>query len=199
MGRHLMTQSLLSSWLYLYRAYEGYEAAAYADFLDTLNRVEKPSNEAMRAGIELEDAINAVLSGKLEPSKTSESVRYIAEIVRGGQPQVALYKDKYISGMNFLLYGRLDYLKAGTIYDVKFSGKYEVGKYLSSVQHPFYFELCPEAVWFEYLISDGRDVFSERYTRAETEPVDKTIRYFIEFLKARGLLDIYFEKWKAND
>jgi len=202
MSRYLLTQSLLGSWLYIYNAEEKYVDSAYNDFIDTLNRKDKPTNAYMWAGIKFEDAVNSTAEGA---DTTSIGVRKVADIVRGGQKQVALRQNKTIGGINFLLYGRLDYLKAGVIYDIKFSvvdffdtgyGKgYEVGKYTASIQHPFYFELCPEADVFEYLISDGRDVYKERYLQIETPPIDMTVTDFIAFLRDNNLLGTYFEKW----
>ena len=199
MSKYLMTQSLLNSWLYVYKAHEDYSEAAYGEFLQTLNKISKPPNEAMLAGINFEDAVNAVTAGKIDPAAVTDSVRRVAEIVQGGQPQVALYRNKTIAGIDFLLYGRLDYLKAGTVYDIKFSKNYEVGKFYESIQRPFYFGICPEALWFEYLISDGRDVFSERYGRSDdSNALERTITEFMEFLRSRNLLHIYFDKWQSK-
>lgn len=194
MSRYLLTQSLLSSWLYIYNAFDSYEDQAHDDFIATLNRVDKPPTEAMTAGIEFENLVNAAADGA-EPK--TNCVRVIADIVRGGQKQVALYRDKNIGGIDFLLYGRLDYLKAGIIYDIKYSKSYEAGKYTESIQHPFYFELCPEARQFEYLISNGNDVFTEKHQRSLTPGIDRTVTEFIDFLKTSRILNIYFEKWAA--
>jgi len=196
MSRYLITQSLLGSWLYIYRAFEGYEDTAYEDFLVALRREERPANEAMQAGIDFENMVNACADGA--QAKTV-AVANVADIVRGGQKQVALYRDKDIGGVNFLLYGRLDYLKTGTIYDIKFSKSYEVGKFLDNTQHLFYFEICPEARVFEYLVSDGVDVFREKYNRLEVLSIDRTILDFVEFLRSAGLWELYCEKWKARE
>jgi len=188
-----MTCSLISSWNYIFNAYEGYEDEAYKSFLRTLRREPSEPTQAMQAGIDFEDAINAVVEGKAEPK--TECIKKIAGIVSGGQPQVKLYKDIKIGGMDFLLYGRLDYLKSGTIYDIKFSKNYEVGKFYSSAQHPFYLTLCPESNRFEYLISDGNDVFIETYTRETAESTSKIISVFIQWLKDTGNIDTYVNKW----
>jgi hypothetical protein len=189
--RYLLTQTLLSSWLYIYKAFEGYEEQAYEDFLTTLRREPKEQTEAMLAGINFENMVNACVEGV----EAHNSVKVIADIVRGGQKQVSLYKDKTIGGIDFLLYGKLDYLKAGVIYDIKYSKGYEVGKYIDSIQHPFYFELCPEARQFEYLVSNGEEVFIEKYSRAGS--IDGTVTEFMQFLKDCKVSDIYFDKWQA--
>jgi len=205
MSRCLLTQSLLNSWLYTFKARDGNEDAAQADFIDVLNRVERPPNEAMTAGIHFESVVNAIVDKKAVKTDWIQSIgdtkgaEAIAKIVSGGQPQAALHKDKTINGINFLLYGKLDYLKAGTIYDIKYSKTYEAGKYLSSIQHPFYFELCPDALWFEYLVSNGSDVFVERYTREATERIDAMVEEFIAYLYETKLDSVYFDKWVARD
>lgn len=61
--------------------------------------------------------------------------------MRGGVLQYKARKPIEAGGMQLLLYGRLDCLKAGEIIDIKFSKGYDVGKYFSSTQHPAYFEL----------------------------------------------------------
>jgi hypothetical protein len=83
-----------------------------------------------------------------------------------------------VRGMDVVLYGRLDALKAGTIYDIKFSKGYERGKFYSSTQHPTYMLLIPEAQTFSYLVSNGMDVWTECYRRDETPDIRPIIRTF---------------------
>ena len=194
--KYLLTQSLLGSWLYVYNAFEKYEDAAYEDFVTVLNREDRPQTEAMLSGINFE---NQVVSAAKGANIEDPCVNAIADIVRGGQFQVALYRDKCIGDIDFLLYGKLDTLKAGIIYDIKWSKSYETGKYVKSIQHPFYFELCPEARRFEYLITDGQDVFNEGYDRMDTPGIDTTVNDFMRFLADCGLQQVYFEKWRARD
>ena len=96
-----------------------------------------------------------------------------------------------------VLYGRLDVLKAGGIYDIKFSKGYDRGKYFDSTQHPVYLELIPEARHFTYLISNGTEVWSETYRRDEAPNIYPIITDFLDWLAAQGLLDLYREKWLA--
>ena len=172
---YLITPTLLNSWQYLYKAFEGYEEEAYSDFLRTLNREPSTQNEAMQAGIDFENQINELVRGNHTPNLPTPYYE-IADIVMYGQEQVALSGKKRINGIDFLLYGRLDYLKAGVIFDVKYmfskKSKYEMGKYTDSAQHPLYFEVCPEAYEFEYLTSDGKELYRERYLRQDIEPIE---------------------------
>ena len=99
--------------------------------------------------------------------------------------------------MDVVLYGRLDALKAGTIYDIKFSKGYERGKFYSSTQHPTYMLLIPEAQQFSYLVSNGMDVWTECYRRDETPDICPIISDFFDWLDAFGLMNVFKEHWKA--
>jgi hypothetical protein len=45
------------------------------------------------------------------------------------------------------------------------------------------------------LVSDGKDVYKESYTREETASIDEVITHFVNFLRSENLLATYFEKW----
>lgn len=194
----LLTQSLLSSWLYQYNAYDPQKA--HESFLKVLRREPTQPNRAMLDGIQFENMVTACCEGTLpEPEhKWAEVVEEASKILKGAQFQVAVYRNKRVDGVPFLLYGRLDALKAGTIYDTKFVHHYEAGKYVSSPQHPMYFDCVPEASRFVYVISDGKAVYQEEYRREEIPAPDQTIREFMKYLEAAGLAELYIEKWKTN-
>lgn len=73
------------------------------------------------------------------------------------------------------------------------------GKYLNSAQHPAYFYLVPEAVEFIYLVSDGEDLYTERYTPDSCRPFEDIAKEFIQSLKCMGLYEVYKEHWKAKE
>lgn len=194
----LLTQSLLSSWLYQYTAYD--QQKAHDNFLRVLERKPTPQTPAIRDGIQFENMVTACCGG-VEPEtghEWSEVVKETSRILHRAQFQVAVYRNKRIDDVPFLLYGRLDALQAGTIYDIKFSKTYETGKYLVSPQHPMYFECVPEASRFVYIISDGRSVFTEEYRREETPPIDGAVRSFMGYLESAGLAQLYVDNWKTN-
>lgn len=204
MTRCMITHSLLSSWLYAI-ADDPYEDAEtgrdrYAEFLDVLNRVRREPTQAMLDGINFESMVTDIA----EDARTDPEHRWfgaaekIAGVVRGGQFQCKAKKTVIVAGQPFLLYGRLDVLKAGTIYDIKFSRSYDRGKYFSSTQHPMYMELIPEAQEFTYLISNGSEVWSETYSRGETRSIFPVIADFTGWLRAQGLFPVYAEKWAAR-
>ena len=201
--RYLMTHSLLSSWLYLLKAnpYEDLYSTKdpEEEFLRVLRREPVETNEAMRNGNEFEDLVTRLAAGEEIDTehKWYSAVAKAAEIVKGGTVQYKAKDTIVVSGMEFLLYGRLDFLKAGTIIDTKFSKGYERGKYLDSTQHPTYLRLIPEADSFMYLVSNGTDVWTETYLREETPDIVPTIEAFVEWLNDRGLMDVYKKHWEA--
>lgn len=205
MERYLITQTLLSSWAYQFNAAEGFEEEAKEDFLRTLRREKREPNENMKNGIEFEDEVYMAAAIPRPPHKKWEDgILKVAHIIKGAPVQVKASRELQVGDMTFLVYGILDALKAGTIYDVKFlnssMGSSELaGKYLESPQHPAYFYLVPEAFEFQYLVSDGKDLYIEKYTRDESRHISEFIAEFINSITQLGLLDIYKENWRADE
>ena len=71
---------------------------------------------------------------------------------KGGIWQQTLMKETD----NYLLYGRADYIRQDTIYDVKRTGSYEAGKYIKSIQHQIYFEGAENIEHFKYVVAAGK-------------------------------------------
>lgn len=205
MDRYLVTHSLLASWLYAMKS-SPYEDATterdtYAEFIQVLRREPTPTTEAMQRGIDFEDLVTAIVKKDIVGMRKNpdwyDAAKQTAEIVGGGSLQHRARKQVEVCGMTILMYGRLDALKAGTIYDIKFSGSYDRGKYVDSTQHQMYLALVPEAHEFIYLVSDGRNVFQEKYRRDETPDITITIGNFITWLTEKGLLDTFKRYWAA--
>jgi len=200
----LITQSLLSSWGYMYNCWEEGQEQAKEDFLRSLNREPIPPNEAMQAGIDFERAVYAEAAGQPRPElpKWESGIQQIADIIRGGQVQVSIRRPITVDGVCFQIHGILDVLKAGTIYDVKYKvksfGSLDLaGSYVDSPQHPAYFYLVPEAREFRYLVSDGTDLYIETYARQNTAYIGDLIAEFVTSIKAMGLYELYTEKWSV--
>lgn len=203
---YLMTHSLLGSWLYAMRD-NPYEDATterdpYAEFLQVLRREPTETNQAMQKGIDFEDLVTAIIKNDQEGMKQNpqwfDAACKIAEIIGDGLLQYRARKTITVAGIDFVLYGRLDALSAGVIYDIKFSGSYDVGKYIDSTQHPTYLELVPEANEFVYLVSNGTQVWTtDRYRRDEVRDIREVIADFIEWLNSNDLMSVYMEHWQA--
>lgn len=203
MDRYLLTHSLMYSWLYAIKEnpYEDMttERDPMKEFVSTLNRVETPPTEAMRKGIGFENLVTDIICGKGDPrNRWFEAASEVARIVGGGLLQYKASRTIHIGDMTFLLYGRLDALHSGEIFDIKYSGSYDRGKYLGSTQHPTYLELVPEANGFTYVVSNGTDVWTERYRRDETPSILPTIANFVDRLQTMDLLEVYKSHWLAK-
>lgn len=205
MDRYLITQSLLSSWAYIFNCRDGYEDDALADFMRTLNREESEPTEAMLDGIAFENEVYKEASGtrRTPHNKWESGIKKVAAYVRGAQYQVRVSRELTIGDMTFLCYGVLDCLHAGVISDVKYKvksfGSLDLaGYYLDSPQHPMYFFLVPEAYEFRYLVSDGEDIYKEEYRPADCRDIRDIITEFIQSITEMGLLTLYKEKWLAK-
>lgn len=160
---------------------------AHQEFLNALNRIHTPTTFAQQRGMDFEDACCA---GK---------VPVVSEIIKDGVFQPTYYKMVKVDGLQIQLKGRLDVLKAGTIYDMKRVSRWHGPEhYKKSVQHWMYLELVPEASQFIYLINDGYVTHFEIYHRYEAKPVEPFVYEFIEYLKSQNLLDIYLNAWNNN-
>lgn len=205
MARYLITKTLIESWNYLHSCYAGCEEDAMADFLKTLNREPIEDNEAMSNGREFENEVYKEASGlaRVPHSKWENGIRRVATLLRGAQTQVKAYNELTVAGTDLLVYGVLDALKAGTIFDVKFINKSFgsaelAGKYLDCSQHPTYFYIVPEANRFTYLVSDGEDLYTETYTPRNSRPFAEIAKEFLDSLEAMNLLELYKEKWVSK-
>ena len=195
---YLLTQSLLSAWQWAMKSEDGAE-----DFIKALHRERTPQTSAMLDGIKFEGMVTAACEGEvIDPEhKWATGVKSVANVVQGGVFQVKLSRNMLIDGVEFCLYGILDVLKAGHIYDIKKTvnaSHYRTNKYVNSPQHPMYFALCEEAKDFTYLISDGKELWRERYTPSITRPIKYDIKAFMAFLDKQGLVDTYCEYWKSK-
>ena len=196
--RFRITQSLLADFYWVFRKEDGYES-----FLKTLNREPKPVTQAMLDGTRFEGVLNSVLDGEIitPDHEWYSTITEMAEELQGSQQQVMLTANTRVDGVDFVLHGILDYLRAGHIWDCKFSKRYDIGKYhwSKTPQTAMYFSLVPEAFDFTYIISDGNYVYRERYPRDIVPPIEQTIKAFMEFLDKMNLVDTYYEKWNAQN
>lgn len=201
--RYLITPSLLNSWLYIDLCSANVREAeadtecledkilakqekTYLEFLDTLERKPHPTTHAQQMGIDFEASC---YRGETE----------VSPIIEGGTFQAVGTRKESIGGIDFLLYGRLDVLKDGVIYDIKRVSRYEVGKYVHSAQHMFYLTLFPKAKYFEYLAWDGAKLHRERYFREDCIPTETLIANFMDWLEAKNLMEVYKANWQSKE
>jgi len=156
-------------------------------------------------GREFEQLVSDIIADKPmdDSHRWYDGASEIAGIIRENcaLEQGRVHRDVTVNGIAYLLYGVLDWLGSGTIYDIKYKeniGNYDVGNYYDGTQHRVYFAIVDGADTFVYLISNGRRVYKETYARYECRPIDQTIADFERWLKCYKLWDVYVEKWAAK-
>ena len=188
MTKYLITTTLLNSYQYYINDEFKSPADSRADFFKTLSKEKFKPNEAMQKGIDFEAKVQflttditvddlrhfykekvgeTVINHKLTIEDAINWLKQqpeflISQVVENGLWQQTCKKDLKIGNKEFLLYGKMDVIKRDTIYDIKFTDNYELGKFLDSSQHLIYL-YCTGLPKFQYLISDGKDYWIEDY------------------------------------
>ena len=194
MAKYYITPTLLNSWQY------NIENGTLEDFIKVLNKEEFELSESILKGFEYE---------KYMQENFEETL--------GGAYQVKVSKEHG----DYLLYGIIDCLKGGIIYDYKYTQNYEVGKFFNNHQTLMYLEIVPEAKKMVYLIANKFEqkpqinmpleneniasiettieIFREEYTKDMfPETMDSILHKFEQWLKQYNLFDLYAEKWKCK-
>lgn len=195
MAKYYITPTLLNSWQY------NIKNGTLEDFIKVLNKEEFKPTESILKGFEYE---------KYMQENFEETLN--------GAYQVKVSKEHG----DYLLYGIVDCLKGGIIYDYKYTKHYEVGKFFNNHQTLMYLEMIPEAKKMVYLITDKfvkemplsaplnyeycgeyeykvGDIYREEYTKDMfPETIDSILHKFEEWLKQYNLFDLYAEKWKCK-
>lgn len=203
MTKYLITPSLLNSlqW-YLKESFTKTEVEQRQEFLQTLRREKTEPNENIKKGIAFEDAVNfyAGLNYSLdsvEDEGYNKIACELAEMVKGGLWQQSVKKDLRVGNQDFLLYGRTDVIKRDTVFDIKFTSNYELGKFQDSSQHLIYL-YCSDLPKFSYLISDGKDWWREDYFNhigIEGE-IKSKVSEFLDYLEGdKEAKELYFNNW----
>ena len=204
MTKYLITHSLINSYTYYIQDEWKSPADSRADFLRTLSREKFEPNEAMAKGIDFEDKILRMATLNLLPAEFDDEqdriVEEIANIVKGGIWQQSVKKELKIGNQEFLLYGRTDVIKRDTIYDIKFTGSYELGKFLDSSQHLIYL-YCSGLPNFSYLISDGKDWWREDYHNhaGVEDEIKSKVSDFLSYLENdKESKEMFINKWGSR-
>jgi len=212
MTKYLITPSLLGSFAW----YLSDESENNREkFLLTLKREKTPTTEAQAKGIRFEDDISLACADKYpyliwmgdegEDDEKRASydaiVSQVCDIVRGGLWQQSIKKEIKVGNQEFLLYGRTDVIKRDTIYDIKFTSNYELGKFLDSSQHLIYL-YCSDLPNFSYLISDGKEFWREDYHNhagIENE-IKSKISDFLGYLENdKEAKEMFLTKWESKN
>ena len=130
MAKYYITPTLLNSWSYCIKN------GTLEDFIKALNKEPFEDTESIIKGKEFE----AYMQENYEETKN-------------GAYQVKVSKEYG----DYLLYGIIDCLKGGIIYDYKYTKNYDVGKFFNNHQTLMYLEMVPEASKMVYLITNKFD------------------------------------------
>lgn len=130
MSKYYITPTLLNSWQY------NIKNGTLEDFIKVLNKEEFESSDSIIKGYEFEAYMQENYKETLN-----------------GAYQVVVQKEYG----DYLLYGKVDCLKGGIIYDYKYTANYEVGKFFNNHQTLMYLEMVPEAKKMVYLITNKFD------------------------------------------
>lgn len=194
MAKYYITPTLLNSWQY------NIKNGTLEDFIKVLNKEEFEPTESILKGFKYE---------KYMQENFEETLN--------GSYQVKVSKEQG----DYLLYGIIDCLKGGIIYDYKYTKNYEVGKFFNNHQTLMYLEMVPEAKKMVYLITNKFEqkpnisvpmdnenvasiettveIFREEYTKDMfPETIDSILHKFEQWLKQYNLFDLYTEKWKCK-
>ena len=207
MTKYLITPSLINSYFYYINDEWKSLAESRADFLKTLSREKFEPNEAMQKGIDFENQIMNCCKDKpfqcheiMEFYDGKDPVMEIAMIVEGGFWQQVVKKNITIGNQEFILYGKCDVIERDTIFDIKYTSNYEVGKFSDSIQHLIYL-YCSDLPKFSYLISDGKDWWQEDYfnnNNVEAEiclKISDFMGYLENDIEAK---EMFLNKWRSK-
>jgi hypothetical protein len=201
---YLITPTLIQSWQYWFN-YDGEnEESVHSSFLNTLQRIKTQTTCAMQNGIDFEEKIMSIAESSIltDCEINLSPHNEIAKIVKGGLFQVPLKKQIDFDDFNILLYGRADVIKFDTVFDIKFTSKYELGKFSNSVQHLLYM-FCSELEKFSYLISDGESYWKEDYfinsNNVRSQLISKINDFIIWIFNNEKYCNIFKEKWITSE
>lgn len=206
--KYLITPSLLGSYKW-YLSDESIDARE--KFLKTLSRIKTEITQSQKRGLDFEAAICRIsehlAKWKCEPDcvpalefANYQIVKQLAEEVCHGLWQQSVKKDIKVGNHDFLLYGRTDVIKRDTVFDIKFTSNYELGKFQDSSQHLIYL-YCSGLPKFSYLISDGKEWWREDYfNHAGIEgEIKSKISEFLGYLEQdKEVRDIFYSKWESK-
>lgn len=183
MSFNYITASLLNQWLY----YLNNEHSELESFLATLNRDKFEMSEAMQAGIDFENKLQAdCVAGVI--SEDEEYQRLLNNCYNGAW-QIDVQGE--YNGIKIV--GKADIIHPNKIIDVKFTNRYTTGKYFNTSQH-FIYPYCTGIHDFEYNVWSGGKFYIEPY-KYQTGTCEKLIDDFINWLDIAGYKKIWIDKW----
>ena len=176
-------------------SFQFYQTAAddeYADMrrrelIDRLKGI-TVTTEVMQRGTDFENLLCAYIDGNAaldEADAVTKVIKEMAEHVRSASRQVHV---KTLITPDVTVHGYIDFLHAGTVYDVKTTGTYLFPKYLHRNQHLAYLAALrnQKIETFKYLVTDYKDCFIESYHWRDSfmDDLRGRVNDFLGYLKA---------------
>lgn len=186
---YLITPTLYSDYLWYISSEQD-----KSEFLSRLRKEPQKTTDAMRRGIEFESNVWAACNGVPceEPTVTEA-----ADILKG-----SLYQQKFSKNIDdFVLDCRADFVRGNTIFDTKRVSSYDIGKYADSLQHGISLVCMPTAERFQYVISDGNNLYTEDYYRTPTteqEVIGKVREMYNWFKQDPEIWDAFHNHWQSR-
>jgi len=193
----------------LYNSYYWYKRLDKPDeeFIESLERADFDRTASMLNGIRFETDLELAMLGE---KVDSASEKYLAcideakELIGQGKWQ------RYISGdlgfdfegLPVHATGVIDIVRPdGVLIDVKYTGRYAIGKYQHQIQHDLYMAVTG-AKDFEYVVCErGNDIFVESYSSTPTSRVTMKDRIYemLRFIHAHDKFkQPYIENWRIQ-
>lgn len=191
---HRLSPTFLDSFAYYLRS-EGDEKRQ--ELLDRLRGIRREPTEAMQKGIDFEDSVVLAAEGLYEGD--DPCVIEVGRTVAGSVWQH--HVERELGGV--LLHGYLDAFNGGLVFDIKTTGKYEIGKYRNNNQHMAYLYCLRDlrVDHFAYLVTDFKNVYREDYhwTPAFESRLRANVSEFLDYLSVDPEMKEAFENREIMD
>lgn len=187
---YLITTDLLNAWVKYIQAEDEYQAYIEGDFLNILNRNEIQIDT-------FPGLVQLYAEGKIQDPEPG--VKEIAKMISGGVWIVSGSACRNISGTEFILHSRPDVIRGPVAFNIKYCQRYKTGDFFHCADHKLAFACFPGIREFHYLISAGKNVYTETYSRDGAWGVESIIFNFLVWLSFNsGYEKTYLEKWSQD-
>lgn len=166
------------------------------EFLDKVNRVEKPKSDSQLRGIAFEAAVAKAAVEGIYPTESikvhdknvkPELIEQFAKGMHGALRQVFVETVLQTQYGQVRVYGFVDEILADAAHDIKTTSSYDFPKYLKAWQHPVYLEaLRPMKIGrFIYRVTDFSEYYEEeyQYNSSDTDRLIGECSHLVEFLE----------------
>lgn len=126
-------------------------------------------------------------------------IEEIADIVKGGAWNVKGTALLTIGGIDYKLCIQPHFIRGPNVFQIYQLQQYSSGLFYKYATHSMAFKCIPGMFSFEYLISKGKDVYREKYTKTDVTPITEIISSFYAWLDSIGLLYIYEKNWNVDN